>query len=148
MVFHWSPSDSKSSSFLSILTDLNNAGVWMISTCPLIFKSSVPFTKPLEIFLSAPSMNSITVSFILLLLFVCYASSGIFSFYLHQPLKKKIFALNICTLLIQYLYTDQILLSNLSNSSQNCPLKFFFLTLFLKSSNLIKIFFTLTLFFI
>ena len=35
------------------------------------------------------------------------------------------------------LYTNQILLSNSSESSQICPLKFIFLPLFLKSSNLI-----------
>ena len=44
MVFHWSLSDNKSlqvtRTLLSILTELNNAGVWMVSTCLLISKSS------------------------------------------------------------------------------------------------------------
>ena len=39
--------------------------------------------------------------------------------------------------LTEYLFTHQILLSNSSNSSLKYPLKFFFLTIFLKSSNLI-----------
>ena len=47
VVFHWSLSDSKSlqvsRTLLSILADLNNAIVWMVSTCPLIYKSSCHF---------------------------------------------------------------------------------------------------------
>ena len=39
------------------------------------------------------------------------------------------------TILKQYLYTDQILLSYSSDSSQKFPLKFIFWTLFLKLSN-------------
>ena len=53
---------------------------------------------------------------------------------------------NIYTLLIQYLYTDQILLNNSSNSSQKWPHKFFFLPFYLKSSNLILKSSTLSLF--
>ena len=51
MIFHWSLSDSKSPqisrTILRILTDLNNAIVYMVSHSPLIFKSSNSFTKPL-----------------------------------------------------------------------------------------------------
>ena len=51
MVFHWSLSDSKSPQFSrtlpGILADLNNVVVWMVSTGPLIFKSSSPFYKSL-----------------------------------------------------------------------------------------------------
>ena len=51
MVFPWSLSDSKSPqvsrTLLSILADLNNAVVWMVSTHSLISKSSSPFTYPL-----------------------------------------------------------------------------------------------------
>ena len=51
MVFHWSLSDSKypkfSSTLLSILADLNNAIVLMVSTRPLISKSSSPIINPL-----------------------------------------------------------------------------------------------------
>ena len=47
VVFHWSLSDSKypqvSRTLHSILADLNNAVIWMISTYPLISKSSSPF---------------------------------------------------------------------------------------------------------
>ena len=43
MVFHWSFSDSKSPQvswiLFTILADLNNAVVWMVSTCPIISKS-------------------------------------------------------------------------------------------------------------
>ena len=50
MVSHWSFSDSKSPQvfwiLLSILTDLNNPVVWMVSTPLLIFKSSSPCTNP------------------------------------------------------------------------------------------------------
>ena len=49
MVFFWSLSDCKSPqvsrTLLSILADLNNAVVWLLSTFPLISKSSSPFTK-------------------------------------------------------------------------------------------------------
>ena len=48
MVFHWSLNDSKSPqisrTLLSILTNLNNAVVWMVFTCPLISKFSSLFT--------------------------------------------------------------------------------------------------------
>ena len=50
MVFHWSLSNRKSPqiswTLFSILTDLNNITVWMVSTCPLISKSSSPFNNP------------------------------------------------------------------------------------------------------
>ena len=53
---HQSLRDSKfsqvSRTLLSIMADLNNAVVWMVSTCPLISKSSCPFTYPLELLLS------------------------------------------------------------------------------------------------
>ena len=58
MVFHWSLNDSKfpevSRTLLSILTDLNNAVVWMVSTRPLIFKSCSPCSNPLVIVPGAP----------------------------------------------------------------------------------------------
>ena len=48
MVFHWSLSDSKSPqvsrTLLSILAVLNNAVVWMVPTCPPVYKSSFPFS--------------------------------------------------------------------------------------------------------
>ena len=51
MVYHWSLSDSESSqvseTLLSILADLSNAVIWMVTTRPFISKSSSPCTKPL-----------------------------------------------------------------------------------------------------
>ena len=48
MVSHWILSDSKSPQvcriILSIQVDLNNAAVWMVSSCPLISKSSSTLT--------------------------------------------------------------------------------------------------------
>ena len=67
MVFHWSLSDSKSPqvsrTLLSILADLNNAVVWMVSTRPSIFKSSNSYTKPWVNVQSASITIGITVTF-------------------------------------------------------------------------------------
>ena len=68
-VFHWSLSVSKSPqvnrTLLSSLSDLNTAVVWIVSTCPLISKSSIPFTNPLGIVPSAPITSGITVTFMI-----------------------------------------------------------------------------------
>ena len=53
-----------SRTLLSILCNLNNAVVWMVSTRPLIFNSSSPFKKPLEIVLTTLIQICITVTFI------------------------------------------------------------------------------------
>ena len=62
-------SDSKSPqvsrTFLSIPGDLNNAVVWMVSTHPLISKSSSPCTSPLVTVSSAPITIGFTVTFLL-----------------------------------------------------------------------------------
>ena len=67
-VFYWSLRKSKSPqvfrNLLSILTDLNNAVVWMVSTCPLISKYSNLFAKFLGIVPSALITIGITVTFI------------------------------------------------------------------------------------
>ena len=51
MVSHWSLSNTKSPqvsrTLLSIQADLNSALVWMVSTRPLIYKSSSHYTNPL-----------------------------------------------------------------------------------------------------
>ena len=68
MVFHWSLRDSKSPqisrTLLSILANLNNIVVWMVSTCPIICKSFNPFTNLMGIFPAAPITIGITVTFI------------------------------------------------------------------------------------
>ena len=68
MVFHWSLSDNKSPqvsvTLLSILVDLNNAVVLMVSSRPLIFKSSSPCNNPFVTVPSAPITTGITVTFV------------------------------------------------------------------------------------
>ena len=78
MAFHWSLGESKSAqvsrTLLSIIAELNNAVIWMVSACPSISNSSRPLTKPLGIFPSAPITIGITVTFMLywfLVLWLC-----------------------------------------------------------------------------
>ena len=52
-----------SRTFLSILADLNNALVWMVSTRPLISKSSSACTNPLVTVPSVPITTGSTVTF-------------------------------------------------------------------------------------
>ena len=67
MVFFRSLRDSKSlqvsRTLLSILFNLINAVVWMVSTRPLMFKSSCPWINPLSTVPRAPITISITVTF-------------------------------------------------------------------------------------
>ena len=67
--FHWSVSDSKSPQvsriLLSILANLNNAVVWMISTRPLISKPSNPFINLLMTLSRTPIRIGIIVTFLL-----------------------------------------------------------------------------------
>ena len=67
MVFHWGLSDSKSlqvsRTLHSILSDLNDAVDWMVSTCPLISKSSSSCTKLLMTVPNTPITIGITVTF-------------------------------------------------------------------------------------
>ena len=66
-VFKWSHSDSKSlpvcRTLLSILADLNNAVVWIVSIHPLISNSFSPLSKPLETVPSAPNTIGVPVTF-------------------------------------------------------------------------------------
>ena len=66
IVFHWSLSDCKSSlvsrTLLSILTDFNNAIVWMVSARPPISNSSWPFSKTPGTVPGAPVTIGITIT--------------------------------------------------------------------------------------
>ena len=67
VVFYWYLSVSKSPqpsrTLPCILTYLNDTESWMVSTCPLISKSSGPFTNPLRIVPNAPITIGITATF-------------------------------------------------------------------------------------
>ena len=77
--FPKSLSDSKSSqvsrNLLSILGDLNNAEVWMVSTRPFNSKSFSPCTNPLVTVPSAPIAIGITVTFMIHIFFNSLARS-------------------------------------------------------------------------
>ena len=65
--FYWSlrgcKSPQASRTLLGYQVDLNTAVVWVVSTCPLLFRSFCPFGNPLEIIPSALNTISITVTF-------------------------------------------------------------------------------------
>ena len=67
VAFHGSLSDSKSyqvsRTLLSILADLNNVVVWMVTTRPLISMSSSLFNNPLVTVQRAPIIIGINVTF-------------------------------------------------------------------------------------
>ena len=67
MIIHWSLSDSNSPqvsrTLRSILVDLNNTVVWMVSTHPLISQSSSLCINPLVTVPRAQITNGITVTF-------------------------------------------------------------------------------------
>ena len=67
VVFQWSLRDNKSPQIsrthFSILADLNNEVVWMVSANLLISKSSSPCTNPLVTVPRAPITIGITVTF-------------------------------------------------------------------------------------
>ena len=88
MVFHWSLSDSKSPqvsrTLLSILVVLNNAVVWMVSTCPPTSKSSSPFSNPLVIVPNAPITIGIIVTCMFHSFFNSLARSRYLSFFSHS----------------------------------------------------------------
>ena len=85
MIFHWSLSDSKSLQFsktlLNILANLNNSVVWMVSTNPVISKSSSPFTNPLVTVPRTPITISINITFIFHSFFNSSARSWYLSFF-------------------------------------------------------------------
>ena len=85
MVFHWSLKDSKSPqvsrTLLNILAVLNNAAVWMVSTCQPISKSSSPCNSPLVIVPNAPIMIGIIFIFMFHSFFNSLASSRYLFFF-------------------------------------------------------------------
>ena len=89
-VFHisvsWNLSDSKfsqvSRTLLTILTDLNNAVVLIVSTRPPISKSSSLFINPLVIVPRAPIIIGIIVAFMFHSFFNSLARSRYLSFFL------------------------------------------------------------------
>ena len=80
MVFHWSLSASKSPqvsrTFLSILFNLNNVVVWMVSIHPLILNSFSPLSKTFGTVLKA----SITIGITVTLFFHSFLSCLFFTF--------------------------------------------------------------------
>ena len=85
MVFHRNLSDSKSTqiswTFLSILADLTDAVVWMISTRSFISKFSSPFINPLVTVPRGPIIIGINVTFMFHSFFNSLAMSGYLSFF-------------------------------------------------------------------
>ena len=85
MVFRRILSDSKSPqvfrTLLSILTDLNNAVVWTVSTHPVFFKSSSPCTNLLVTVPRVSITISIIVTFIFHSFFTSLARSRYLSFF-------------------------------------------------------------------
>ena len=79
MVFHLSLRDSRSlqvsRTFLSIVVDLINAVVWIVSARPPISNSFSPFSKPLLILPSAPITIGITVTHMFHSFFSSFARS-------------------------------------------------------------------------
>ena len=82
MVLHWSLSVSKSPrvfrTLLSILANLSNAVVWMVSIRPLISKSSSSSNNPSVTVPSAPIAISITVTFMFHISSIPKQDHGIF----------------------------------------------------------------------
>ena len=81
MIFQWSLTDDKSPqisrTLFHILSDLNNAVVWIVSTRPVIFKSSRPCTNHLVTVPWIPITIGINVTF----MFHCFFPSKAKSWY-------------------------------------------------------------------
>ena len=88
MASHWSLSDNESPqvsrTLLSILTDLINAVVWMVSTRPVISKSSSPLNNPLVTVPRAPIIIGIIVTFMFYSSFNSLARSRYLFFFSHS----------------------------------------------------------------
>ena len=81
MVFLWSLSESKSPQVSSILAVFNNVVVWMVSTHPLISKSSSSFINPLMTVPRASITAGINTAFMFYNLFNSLARSRYLSFF-------------------------------------------------------------------
>ena len=85
MVFHWSLSNSKSpqvsGTLLSILSVLNNAVIWIVSTRLPTSKSSRPFNNPLVTVPRAPITIGTIVTFMFHSFFNSLARSRYLSFF-------------------------------------------------------------------
>ena len=85
MVSHWNLKDSKYPqvyrTLLSILADINNAVVWVVSTRPLISKFSSPCTNPLGTVPSTPITTGITIIFMFHKFFSSLARSAYLSLF-------------------------------------------------------------------
>ena len=88
MVFHWILSDSKSpqvsKTLLIILTVLNNAVVWMVSTRPPTSKFSRPVSNPLFTVQNAPVTIGMIVTCMFHSFFNSLAKSRYLSFFSHS----------------------------------------------------------------
>ena len=101
MVFHWSLSGSKSPqvyrTLFSILDDLHDTVVWMVSTRPLISKFFSFCTNPLVTVLRAPMTIGITVTFMFHSFFSSLARSfAFFQFYLVVIQNSKVTTWQVC----------------------------------------------------
>ena len=76
-----SKSPQVSRTLLYIFADLNNAIVFVVSTCPLFSKSSIPFTNPLETVPRAPITVNITVTNMFQSFFIFLARSTCLSLF-------------------------------------------------------------------
>ena len=85
MVSHRSLSDSKSPqvsrTFLSVLANLSNAGVWMVSTRPFISNSFRPCINPLMTVSRGTLIIGITITFIFYSFFNSLSRSRYLSFF-------------------------------------------------------------------
>ena len=85
VVFHRSQSDYKSTqvsrTLLSILADLNNAVVWVVSSRPPTFKSSSPFNNPL---VTVPKATITIVTYMFHNFFNSLSRSRYLSFFSHS----------------------------------------------------------------
>ena len=89
--FEWQQSPQLSSTLLSINIVLNNVVVWMVSSRPLISKSSSPFNNPFVTVSKAPILIGIIVTFMFHRFFNSLARSRYFSFF------SLSFSFNLCS---------------------------------------------------